>query len=49
MGQHSNLSLICQGPLAHDFRMLFLVLKMLCLRICSLFCRHIQCQNVPLW
>jgi len=40
-GQHSDLSLICQWLLVHDFRMLFLVLKMLWLRICSLFYRLI--------
>jgi len=40
IGQPFNLPLICQWLLVHDVRMLFLVLKMLWWRMCSLFCRH---------
>jgi len=56
IGQHSNLSPICQGLLVNDPGMLFLVLKMLWLRICSLLysrqahCDWYECQilNVKL-
>jgi len=36
-----NLSLICQAVFVHDFGMLFLVLEMLWLKICSLCYRRI--------
>jgi len=49
MEQRSNLSLTCQGLLVHDSGMLFLVLKMLWLRICSLFYSLQAHWNAKIW
>jgi len=42
--RHSNLSLICQGLFVHEFGMLCLVLKMLWLKISSLFYGRTDCD-----